>query len=629
MNRRVLLGPVIGVIFCLTVMVLPQLVVAEVQTPVTEIIDLPAATDDNDEVVNPSNATITTNKDTWTPLPEGLFVGGTIAESLMQFNELPIEESTLYVSTQVRFSRTYLMNGASEFVVRLPFYIQDSSVVWYVKLDVFDITASSEVMPAFQLGAGYSPPMVWANGSDDERVASYSDVANFWEHIGDPGTEEIWDDVSHNSYLSEGRLYVKLVCPIFVEHTYQFTARITTNDSTPMQMYWNPSDLASDSITSSRVSYIWNLAVDQAHVRDYEVPADAGWSFVFQAGIGGNGRDWDMWIPAGTTLTWDKYVLVSGAVCTGALTFIMEFRTNYSDDLKYDLNITAINDTSYPAGSVDVLKGGHGNYWHDMMARNVIIAARPENQTLPIVLMDGEYYVHFSIELRIIDMLRLQVMLEADRDVNQNNAVLFQDMNGVDVEKVWFSPWCTCLIQDSVYNETWAVAIKKNHKGFWEGIGHWWDEHWLDIANVLILAGGMFLMCIPGGQVFGLALLAAGITLYLYDNFDWFRNLVNGAIGLIIDGLKWLGNWLYKIGMAIWKALTWLVDQAIYFGGQLIAIVIYAMAVLVPVVIITMATKLFSMFFKIAKGDLEGATAEGKAMVSTVSGAVDKVRGMV
>jgi hypothetical protein len=615
---------VTSAIFCVAVLLLPVLVSAEVQTRVTEVVSLPAASDDNDAVRNMANSTIISNRDTWTPLPEGMFVGGSIEESIMSLNELPIGTSTLLVSTQMEFQRSYLMNGASQFVVRLPFVIEHPWSVWFVKLDVYDITLTGEILPTFQ-GAGFiSPPMVWIN-STTGIMASYSDVANFWEHIGNPTTQEIWTDVSHNSWLSDKRLYVRLVCPVLVDHIYQFSCRMTMNESTPMEIAWHPSDLASDNITSTRVAYIWNEAIDLWHQRDYVVPADAGWSFVFQIGLGNTATDWNYFYGARQKIVWDKYVPVSSGTCTGGFTFILEFRTNYTVDLEYDLNITAIDDVG--GSNVVVLHGGGGNYWHEMFARDALIAARPENITYPTVTINGVTAVHIRIELRVINAVRIQIMMEADAQIPQNDKMTVYEPNGVTIDQIiWFSPWCTCLIQDSVYNETWTAMIKKAHKPFWSGVSSWWDEHWIDVANVLILGAGMFLMAIPGCQGFGLALIAMSIGIFLYDNVDWVRNLVNGAIGMVLDGLKWLGNWLYKIGMWLWKALTWLFEQIVYYGGILIGLLIIAVAIGLFIGPIYALVKIMGAFLMMAQGDYEKAAAQISGIVATGKSVVARLR---
>jgi len=105
----------------------------------------------------------------------------------------------------------------------------------------------------------------------------------------------------------------------------------------------------------------------------------------------------------------------------------------------------------------------------------------------------------------------------------------------------------------------------------------------------------------------------------LYNNWGQFRDFVNGLAKFVLDGLSWLGNWLWKLGMWISKALTWFIDRLVDFGGQLLALVIYGLAVMIPLLIITMTTKLMSVFYKLAKGDLEGAAAEGKSLVHTAT----------
>jgi hypothetical protein len=139
----------------------------------------------------------------------------------------------------------------------------------------------------------------------------------------------------------------------------------------------------------------------------------------------------------------------------------------------------------------------------------------------------------------------------------------------------------------------------------------------VDIVGVLLIVAGV--VAAPFTLGGSLVLISVGVGIILYNNWPAFRDWVNGAVKFVLDGLSWLGNWLYKIGLAIWKALTWFVDRLFDFGSQLIALIIYGLAVLIPVTVITMTTKLMSMFYKIAKGDLEGAASEGRSLVSTAT----------
>jgi hypothetical protein len=182
----------------------------------------------------------------------------------------------------------------------------------------------------------------------------------------------------------------------------------------------------------------------------------------------------------------------------------------------------------------------------------------------------------------------------------------------------FFDLWGSLTVENYTYNKTGAFPLAVvHHSGFWTGIGHWWDKHWMDILGFALIYGGMVLLPFTGGGSF--ILISAGIGMFLYNNWPALRHAVNGVLKFVLDGLQWLGNWLYKIGLAIWKVLTWFIDQLIDYGSQLIALIIYALAVLIPIIIITTATKLMSVFLKIAKGDLAGAASEGRQLVSTMT----------
>ena len=595
----------------LAIILLPMLVSAETTTQVTETVSIPSETNDNNEVVNIANATIQSNKDTWNPLPSGIFVGGTIAESEMQLNEASVGTSCIAITTEVRFSPAYLSNGASEFIVRLPLAIDEPAKVWNVFFEMYDIEGRTYSIISRD-AIGPSPPAVWVDDSTLPLIAEFNDVGNFWNTIGNPTTEEIWHDMGHNSWLSGNRLYVRIIAPILSDHLYLLSTRAYLADSAKMNIYWHSADLASDALTNSRVAYIWMIAPDDSLLRNYPVPVDAGYSFIFQKGLGNMGRDWDFWYPTGSYIRFIHYQQVDSVAPTGGFSFVIEFRTNYTIQLSYDLTVRAINET-LSANTITVLKGTTGGYWHEKIAQDVIVAGNPALTTFPTVLIGSGHYVKFEVTLTFNSAQRMQIMVEADQTVSpgvrSNNKFSIYESPTTLLEAVWFSPWATFKIADSVYNETATIGVHHTQNKFWTGVGHWWDEHWIDIANVLLIAGGMFLMAVPGGQVFGLALLAGGVGLFLYDNVPWIRDLVDSAIRLIIDGLKWLGNWLWKIGQMLWKALTWLVDQLIYYGGVLIGLLLVGVAIALFMLPIHMEIKMLNGILYLVKGDPERASA--------------------
>lgn len=622
-------------VFCLVVMVLPQYVKAEVQTQVTEVINLPPATDDNNAVINLANGTIRSNIDTWSPLPQGVFVGGTIEESKMQLNEVPIGESALMITTKISFQASYMQNGASEFIVRLPIYVENVSDYEFVDLRIYDaVPVDAGAHVTFYPKIGYSMPDLLLS-TTMPLVAEMADVGGFWNHIGFPSSP-IYTTIDHNSWLMDGRLYARVIAPLFSDHVYILCVRALMMNSHAMQIFWQPADLASDGLLSSRVSYIWNTAPDQATERDYPVAADAGWSFVFQKGIGGSSRDWDYFYTNYDIIHFEKYVEISpGSNTTGAFTFTIEFRTNWTVNLVYNLTVVAFNESA----NVLVLHGPSvaGGYWIAKTARDMIIAANPTDLTYPTTIVNGHTYLRFAVTLNIESAQRMQIMMTNDMDNPLNNHIEIRHPSGGSglnawrmgelKEELWFSPWCTITIGNSVFNESAVITSHHVQSKFWSGIGHWWDEHWVDIANVLIIAAGMFLMAVPGGQVFGLTLLAAGIMLFLYDNVPAIRSAIDALLSSVIDGLKWLGNWLWKIGQMIWAALTWLVDQAVYYGSILIGLLVIAVAIALFVGPIYALIKIMGAFLMMAQGDYDKAAAQlsglygqGRSAVSTATG---------
>lgn len=627
--RKMTVSMAIGII---VVILLPVLVSAETQQLVTEIANFPSSTNNNTEVVNIANETITYNIDTWNPRPEGIFVGGTIKESLMQLNEIGIDtRNFLSIATLMKFDASYLSTGASQFVIRMPIYIDDNESDYpvYFAFDMYSVTSSVFSFSSGGLGAA---PVLSYTGA---LRAECADVANFLGHAGIYATP-ITTTIDHDSWVSENRAYVRIVAPIKTTELYLFVVNLVYPTGTPFKIYWNPSDLCSDNITSSKIAYSWNTAPDMNLFRNYAVNADAGWSFVFQEGLGADSRDWSYYYEQYSVIHWHKWLRVNsgGANATGAFTFVMEFRKNSTTPLIYNLTVDAIQPWGSPGGtSVSLLSA---NYWHDKEAVDMIIAGNPVKNTM--VTYSG--WVLLEIFLQIQNAGRLQIMLEYDKDsptgtvlTTPNYFEILRPYSGIPAlytgykeQQAWFAPFCSVALANSTYNRTDEIT-PVTHKGFWSGVGHWWDKHWVDIVGCLLIVGGAVLVATGVGAGFGAVMIATGIGILLYRNWPAFHDAVDKFVGMVIDAIQGLGNWLYKLGMWLWKALTWLVDQIVYYGSILIGLLIIAVAIALFVGPIYAEIKIMGAFLMIAKGDYEkaaaqlsGLVAQGRSAVSTVTG---------
>jgi hypothetical protein len=195
---------------------------------------------------------------------------------------------------------------------------------------------------------------------------------------------------------------------------------------------------------------------------------------------------------------------------------------------------------------------------------------------------------------------------------------------GTDLEMNFFNLWSTVSLDNRSLNWTGGI-VAPHHSRFWEGVGHWWDKHWVDVLGVTLIIGGIALAPFTVGGSY--ALVGIGLSLLLYNNVPGIRDLVNGLIKYVLDGLEWLGAWLYKIGMMIWKALTWFVDQMIYYGSILIGLLVIAVAIALFVGPIYALIKIMGAFLMMAQGDYDKAAAQLSGLVATGKGLVDKVRG--
>lgn len=599
--------------FSLAIILIPVLVSAESRVALTEIAEFAPMYDDYDETVNIADETSKTNIETWNPLPDGIFVGGTIAESLMALNEVGVGDySHLSVATIMRFQSGYLSNGASEFIVRLPFFIDDEQIPLGMLLEIWEwdgtpITFRYDASGVGNLRIAEYPPGEYLYGTV---------VANIWFE-----SEEIWRDITHDSWLLDNRLYARIIAPLYTDRDYLFVATgVWEGPMHQFKVYWHPCDLCSDGIKSTRIARAWEPGLDSYVLRDDDVEADAGWSFVFQIGIGGRARDYDRWYYDGQKLTWSKYVQVGAAAVDAAVTFIMEFRTNYNQDLNYSITMTG-------GGNILLSKV----WWDEKTARNVIVAGNPNIKTFNAEEYDGAYWIKFWVYLWIEDDVRMQLMLIDDLDRPAGSYRPWLEISGVGYEdkenytRVAFAPWCTIVLSDEfIYNET-DVIVPLDKTGFWRFAERFMPRQWLDIIDAILVGTGLkepitVILNWVGGAITPVIKSMWAITsplIYaLYNYWKDFADAVGKFVQMIIDGLKWLGNWIWKIASAIYKALTWFVDRLVFYGSEVMAMIIYALAVIIPVGIIMITTKLMHIMENIARGRVAEAGKEAEALVT-------------
>lgn len=607
-RRGARIGAVVGVVFALVLIMLPQFVVAETQTAVTKVADFKPESDDYDETRNVANGTSKTNRDTWDPLPEGIFVGGIIEESKMRVKEVGTASTNyLSISTKMRFQAGYLSTGASQFIVRLPIHVTGDSANGprWVSLKIYESL----------------------EGESEDLMAYSSDLGNIFSHWLDPGNQSLFGGMSESSWITGDRIYARMLAPLLTDRDYIFEAQMEYAQNVPMDLYWQPSDLCSDQITQTSINYHWEIDPSQTLNRTYTIDADAGWSFVFQRGIGGVAADYTAFYDEYSYIYFEKFVETQTLSTTGRVTFILEFRLNFSEELNYTLRVNWVNGTT--GGMTEILSD---EYWDNKSARHVLIAGTDDNYTIDGVEVDGRYFAYFKIQLRVNNATQLQMLASYDDNVPgysdmgfwHNKFTVYEAEDDSDMgQDVFFAPWCTIEIAPYSWNKTYPETSIWD-SGFWAGVSEWWDEHWFDVLGCVLVIAGVVLMATGVGAVIGYYLLGAGLTMLLMNNVDWLADLARNFVRMIIDALTWLGTWLWKIAMAIWEAVTWIFDQIVYYGSILIGLLIVLVAIIIVVVPIFYEIKILGAFLAMAQGDYEKASAQLAGVVTSAKSLVGR-----
>lgn len=616
--------PIIVVIGIIAILIIPLYAKAEVQTQVTEIADFKPYENNNDEVANIANDTITYNTDTWNPLPSGVFVGGTIKESKMELREYAVgisqgatftsHYSELLLTTPMQVKQDYVMTGASQFVVRLPLAMDEfppSYIVFYIyKMPTPDDYQIVRRVGSIGSGGGNVLDVLTTDGGTLDCVAYGTLLSPF------PDSPTAW------AYVRDGRAYCSITAPLHSDVWYLLVCHAYYPVDSRFQFYFTAGDLCSDGITSSHVAYEYHPAFDQNITKDNPVNADLGFSFVFQAGLGLNAISYSRLFNAGDELRFNVLIPIGTATYhVSCLNFLTEFRTN-NETITWGVEASAVVDGL----SQTVLSH---TYWTGKTHNSMIVASQPTMYNYTSNFASGGInYIKVLVILTLESTNRIEFLL-----VDDDATAIYSDVpytgnpyqrlwhfNGIgeDLEMLFFNLWSTVSLDQLSLNWSVGASAPSHSLGFWEGVGHWWDKHWIDGLALVFIVGGIALSPFTLGG--SLALVSIGITILLYHNWAAFRNAVNNLIKYVLDGLEWLGKWLWKIGMMIWKALTWFIDRLVYFGSELIAMLIYFGAVILPVFIILITMKLMSILYRLAKADLKGAEEESRDLIHTVSG---------
>jgi hypothetical protein len=614
-------------VFLVALIVLPHFVSATTYETVTEQINIQPE-GDVDEKWNMLNETSRTNEETWNPRPEGVFVGGVVPESLFQTNVIAGEHAHLVLLNEFEFQSNYMMSGSSEFVVRLPVHTESNSWIdGYFNIYSLDDDTTYKV----DYRSLYNV-VVYFTG-DAQMVYS--------SHIYSNDTE-ITSDYD-NYYTMDERTYVMVKCPIVPGQRYLFEANLEYEQDNPPKWYFSSSDVASDGHTKSTITIYYQEAPDQKYLDTNTIDVDLGWSFVFQKGFGNTISGINKYFNKNDALYFYSYVPSSKTFTNKVVNLMIPF---FSDSENISMEVRV---------------------WDTVAALNLVINVTDD--FTDFILLNSSVMSHSSgddqdnwwiVKIRFNESVRIKFPMfdlkDKDQKIqfstapNYNNQADENDMEYFEIcsegyypdldndwsgryDRVWFMLMHSLRIDNTTWQQVTLELPILETSGTEGDMG---NKIWIDLLAIgLVVAGGVLIVSsvITGGAtaVPGVMLITSGVLVWIGNNKEFIREsaigtYVRNLLTSVWNTLVGIGKWLWQIGEMIVGAITWIVEQIIYYGAILLAIVITGLAAIVPMMIWGFEALMLTFFLKLAQGKPEEAGALAARVGGMISGAAGKMR---
>ncbi len=608
------------------ILIIPQYVQAEVVTENTTVLNAPSEhQDDYDEMVNVANESAKQNHATWNPTYQGVWIGGSTKESLFKLNQVTTEPSVLTLSTEFRFSPYSIMNGVSQFVVRLPIF-SSSDDFWYATMQIWKIPESDcyeyEVTTDWLAGApeGYQTYITTSFTDEDHYLvwnAPYFDLM-------DPTDTSLFDG---NYYWTvDDRMYVMVNAPLIANELYLFVLNVVYKAEARFTLYISPNDVASDSITTSYINTYIQTAPDTYVFDSNNFALDLGWSFDMRNGIGGRVVSRDFYLAEDAEIWFHVYVPNSNLIW-GYHSIMIPFRT---DDGTIEIKDLRVASRGLGFDDLIIDQAAATTY------RDYILASSASQFNISA---SGDYDPDFAYEscfmyigFKMNSSERVTFILE-DLPYTHNEfnysimgAWNFYSENLTEYTMIDLSYYAFHLFSSYLITDNELPAPQIASISSWDAqFGHANEKVSIfDVLVIGLLAGGTVIITtavwVFAGEDAAQAVSAGlGAIMVLYQYRDEILNAIwtglqmaiRNAIDAAWNALVAIGQFLWSIGEWIWHALTWLADAIIQYGTILIGLLVVGVAMALYFYPLQFVIKILGSFLLMAQGRLEAAADKG------------------
>ena len=624
------------VISIVALFLIPQFVKAEILGEKDITLNAPSShASEYDETVNIANDSAKQNAQTWDPTYQGIWVGGSTPESLFKFNyvtaEIASAGSTMCLSWEAVFSGEKIMNGASDWVVRLPIYSSTDDIN-FATLTVYKIP-SSNCYSFYPRTTLYAPDYYGVNITFTDPANTYKiyQASEKGSYLLDPADVSVTD--GNDYYTVDNRLYVECRAPIIANTLYLFQVEVSYKADSRFKVYLSPNDVASDQFYNSHIStYIPQPGTYSYHSSNYSL--DLGFSFDFRVGIGGNMVSKNFYLEFGDLITFYCY-LPQGGMTYGYHSIMIPFRTANGSAQFGSFNIFNC-DPGAPPGAFWTAYDATSPWFRDYIlvssdtALNVSIDTNEAN-FFEVQFMSGrDQSVTFAFEdqLDTKDGFMTSALdyygMTSNRtdtsfvdqyviDMHSYFAYLITDNQLLTPEIASLSSWSEKLARDNVKTTDWDIVAGILMVG----------------GTILLVAGAIVFAPVvvlvgAGMALAGVLAAAAPTIIHIYGVIsDAVNGFWNSAIDLVWNTLKGIGEFIWSVGEGIYNILKWAYEVIIEYGSILLGLLIIGVAMLLFFYPIHYQLKLWKVVLFMAQGRLEDADA---TMMSTAKEGMRNIR---
>ena len=555
-----------------------------------------------DSVVNLADPTTAiTNPDTWTPSPQGIWIGASTEESLYQFDQVMAPTNVFQVHSHVRFNSTQIMNGGSTTIIRSPI---SSEGVDHMRLRVWALST-----PEWELRhPGSEYPFL-----EGDHVLAASVEINMTDTSITGGGDQ---------WTIDGRTYIQLYGPLYSGIDYVFSwAAIYKPDSRPA-IYLTGQDVANDNITDTQISVYSRLIPDQPYSQTYRWNIDPGISFDCQQGLGNGVYAQSFYMGVGDSISF----IVPGGYVGGAPSYyhtVMIPWATADGQIRAKITVESGSGSSWTPA------------WEDSRTEwNGYILACSDEQVPEVVKPSYRVTVTFLSAERVNWIFLDSASANFGQSNSYNHAIV---TNGGVEHKVQSRLYAS--YQRSV-GEVFMPSLdpadfppmpepKINDRVDWTGT----------IIGLAMIVVGAALIPVGIGvpMLAGGLLVAGGLGLVILDAVahnkgysgigSYLGGIFSNALDNLWEGLEGVGNFLHAVGEAIWDGLVWFADAVTEYGSVLLGLLIIAVALALFFAPIYTQLKLWGVAWRMAEGDVQAAAAQAQDLAGQASGVMSKLRG--